>query len=91
MAQIVNLSSPESMLASSYGSATLDEHLVAAMGYAVETNQQLRNSAETSMNLSSPQEMMRALAVLGDHKIHTETLLAYAREMNKGIETLIKA
>lgn len=76
-------------------SASLDDRMLAAMSQLVTDNNQLRTDATISMHKAaidnSPSEMLKALTLLGDHKIHTETLLAWAREINKGVETLIKA
>ena len=95
MAQIHFLTLPETAGSLANTSASLDERMMMAMSQIVADNQQLRASAVDSMQKAtiegSPVEMLKSLSLLGDHKIHTETLLAFAREVNKGIETLIKA
>jgi len=95
MAQIHFLTLPESAGAMANTSASLDERMLSAMSQLVADNQHLRTTAVDSMQQAtvsnSPGEMVKSLALLGTHKIHTETLLAVAREVNKGIETLIKA
>lgn len=74
---------------------SLDERMMAAMSQMITDNQLLRTAGTEAMDKAvtnnSPGEMMKSLALLGDHKIHTETLLAFAREVNRGIETLVKA
>lgn len=74
---------------------SLDQRMIAAMSQMITENQQLRTAGTTAMDNAvtnnSPGEMLKSLALLGDHKIHTETLLAFAREVNRGIETLVKA
>lgn len=95
MAQINALTLPEAAGVFNDVTVSLDDRMLAAMSQLVVDNQQLRTAATASMQKatteSSPAEMLKTLALLGDHKIHTETLLAYAREVNKGIETLIKS
>jgi hypothetical protein len=95
MAQIYFLTLPETAKSLTGTSVSLDERMIAAMSQLVVDNQELHTAAVDSMYKAtldnSPGEMLKSLSLLGDHKIHTETLLAYAREVNKGIETLIKA
>ena len=95
MVEIQGVNLPEFSEAFNDASGTLDERMLAAMSQLVTDNNQLRTDATTSMHKAavnnSPGDMLKALTLLGDHKIHTETLLAWAREINKGIETLIKA
>ncbi|QGY32203.1 hypothetical protein [Pantoea cypripedii] len=95
MAQIQLLTLPEVAGQFNDIAVSLDERMMAAMSQLITDNQHLRASGIEAMNkavvTNSPGEMLKSLSLLGDHKIHTETLLAFAREVNRGIETLVKA